>query len=65
MITTKHNEALIRAIEITFDEVEMMINVMPHIKAPGPDGFTVKFFQSCWPIIGENVWRGMEELRQP
>ena len=24
-------------------------------KAPGPDGFTMAFFQKCWSVIGEDV----------
>jgi len=36
---------------------------MPH-NALGPYGFTISFFQSHWPIIGEKDGKVMEEFRQ-
>ena len=33
------------------DEVWRTINSLPSDKAPGPDGFTGKFYKVCWPII--------------
>lgn len=33
------------------DELWNTIKAMPKDKAPGPDGFTVEFYQSAWPII--------------
>ena len=32
-------------------------------KAPGSDGFTVDFFQSCWDLIKEEIWEVVEESR--
>lgn len=28
-------------------------------KAPGPDGFTIRFYQACWPIIKDVVMRAV------
>jgi len=33
------------------DEVWRTISSLPSNKAPGPDGFTGKFYKVCWPII--------------
>ena len=30
-------------------------------KAPGPDGFTVNFFHSCWNLLKFDVWGMVEE----
>ena len=36
---------------ITEEEVKAAIFSLPTDKAPSPDGFTGKFFKSCWEII--------------
>ena len=36
-------------------EIHKAIKEMPIDKAPGPDGFTGKFFKSCWDIIKNDV----------
>lgn len=38
-------------IPITVEEVWNTIKELPSDKAPGPDGFTGRFFKSCWQII--------------
>ena len=30
------------------EEVWEVVRRLPHGKAPGPDGFTAEFLQSCW-----------------
>ena len=39
----------------TEDEVWRTIQQLPSDKAPGPDGFTGRFYKSCWPIIKEDI----------
>lgn len=39
------------------EEIKMAIRLMPQDKAPGPDGFTGAFFNSCWSIISEDLMR--------
>jgi hypothetical protein len=36
-------------------EVQEAIFQMEHNKASGPDGFSVKFYQSCWEIIKSDL----------
>jgi hypothetical protein len=40
-----------------FTEVELKAAVfgMPGEKAPGPDGFTACFFNTCWTIIKDDL----------
>jgi exonuclease III len=37
------------------EEVWNTIKQMPSDKAPGPDGFTGRFYKTCWPIIKEDI----------
>ena len=37
------------------EEVWKTICSLPSNKAPGPDGFTGKFYKVCWPIIKVDV----------
>ena len=39
----------------TAEEVERTVKSMPLDKAPGPDGFTGRFYASCWGIIKEDI----------
>ncbi|RVW55329.1 putative ribonuclease H protein [Vitis vinifera] len=45
------------ALELPFSEVEIYAALMGMNgdKAPGPDGFTVAFWQKCWEIVKEDV----------
>lgn len=45
IITDEQNPALLRA--ISMEEVEEAVKSMPIDKAPGPDGFTIKFYKAC------------------
>jgi hypothetical protein len=38
---------------ISEQEVWITIKNLPNNKAPGPDGFTGKFYKNCWPVIKE------------
>ncbi|KQJ89566.2 hypothetical protein BRADI_4g26741v3 [Brachypodium distachyon] len=43
-------------------EVWDAIHSMPPDKAPGPDGFSIRFFQCCWPIIKVEVLAALDAL---
>lgn len=40
---------------ISEDEVWGTIKNMPLDKSPGPDGFTGRFYRTCWSIIKQDV----------
>lgn len=40
----------------TLDEVKKVVFSMNASSAPGPDGFTGKFFQHCWNIIAQDLY---------
>lgn len=40
---------------ISEQEVWVVIKALPPDKAPGPDGFTNRFYKSCWAIIKQDV----------
>jgi len=46
------------------EEVWATINAMPADRAPGPDGFTGRFYQSCWQIIKANVLATLVSIHQ-
>jgi hypothetical protein len=37
------------------EEVWNTTKLLPSDKAPGPDGFTGRFYKVCWPIIKEDI----------
>jgi hypothetical protein len=41
-----------------------VIQEMPNGKSPGPDGFKVEFFKSCWEVVKHGVYRVVEDSRQ-
>ena len=44
-------------LEASFKEKEVMevVKGMDRDKAPGPDGFSMAFFQDCWEVIKEDI----------
>ncbi|XP_074300543.1 uncharacterized protein LOC141631821 [Silene latifolia] len=40
---------------VTKDEVKEVVFHIPDDKAPGPDGYSSKFFKDSWDIVGEEV----------
>jgi hypothetical protein len=38
-------------------EIKEAVEDMPTDKAPGPDGFSIAFFRSCWDIIKEDLMK--------
>jgi len=61
-ITNEKNLALTR--EISLEEVEEAVKSMPNDKAPGPNGFTIKFYKACWKFVKTDVWEVVEDSRR-
>lgn len=45
------------------DEVLRAIKQSPVERAPGPDGFTGKFFRCCWATIKGDIMRAMDKFK--
>eukprot|EP00253_Pinus_taeda_P015705 PITA_15705 len=61
VVTRDQNLALMR--KITMEEVEDIVRNMKRNKAPGPDGYTVEFFQAGWKFLAAEVLEVVEEAR--
>lgn len=48
----------------TDNEVWETIKQLPSDKAPGPDGFTGRFYKSCWAIIKDDVMAAISASRK-
>ena len=46
---------------ITLEELEKIVFQMKKGKAPGPDGFPIKFFQEFWDIIKLDLLKVVQE----
>lgn len=40
--------------EVTEQEIKKVLFSMPRHKSPGPDGYTVEFFKTAWPVLGND-----------
>eukprot|EP00253_Pinus_taeda_P006842 PITA_06842 len=47
----------------TMEEVEEVVMNKKKGKAPGPDGFTVEFYQAVWHFMGQEILEAVEESR--
>lgn len=61
LITQEKNLALTG--EISLEEAEESVKEMPNDRAPGPDGFTIKFYKAYWEIVKTKVWEVVEDSR--
>ena len=62
MITSQDNDILMAP--FTIQELCKVVFSFPPDKAPGPNGFTTMFYQSCWHIIGWDLLAAIEESRR-
>jgi hypothetical protein len=46
----------------TEEEVWNTIKQMPSDKAPGPDGYTSRFYKTCWPIIKNDIMAAISAI---
>ena len=44
------------------EEVVQVLKDLEGDKAPGPDGYTMAFFQKCWPILQDDIMAFLEEV---
>ena len=53
-------------LDLPFSELEIKeaIDDMPSEKAPGPDGFSIAFFQSCWDIVKDDLMRAITSFSE-
>jgi hypothetical protein len=61
LVTEEHNQNLRKP--ISPEEVDQAVQEMPNGKAPGPDGFTVDFFKSCWDVVKHDIYGIVEDSR--
>jgi hypothetical protein len=49
---------------ISMQEIRRSLNQMDPDKAPGPDGFTARFYTSCWPTIQKDLLRMVKKSQK-
>ncbi|XP_060960757.1 uncharacterized protein LOC133031295 [Cannabis sativa] len=57
VLSTQQAEDLM--LNFTKDEVKAALLDIPGNKAPGPDGFSIFFFQDCWEIVGDDIFQAV------
>lgn len=63
MTTIMHEEYYSDLIvEVTIEEIHLVIKSMPNNKSPGPDGFTSEFFKETWEITGGLVASAFQDF---
>lgn len=61
LVTEEQNRALMRAANV--EELEEIVKTMKKGTAPGPDGFTIEFYQAGWHFLKEEVLHLIKEAR--
>jgi hypothetical protein len=62
LINEDTNNKLTR--EVTQQEIKEALDQMNPDKAPGPDGFTARFYQQCWNIIKKDLTKMIQKSQQ-
>jgi hypothetical protein len=61
-ISLEDNEFLTRPFSL--EELDLTMKDMKNNTAPGPDGFSVGFFKSFWPLIRDDVKKMLDKLHE-
>ena len=64
MIKSVNKKRRIWRVFFTEDEVHTALMEMNEDKAPGPDGFTMAFWQSCWDFVKEEILEMFKEFHK-
>jgi ribonuclease HI/exonuclease III len=62
LISAETNNKLTR--DITQQEIKEALDKMHPDKAPGPDGFTARFYQHCWDTIKKDLTKMVQKTQQ-
>jgi hypothetical protein len=62
LVTNERNRNLIKP--IAEEEIDQALQKIPNGNSPGPDGFIVEFFKSCWEVIKHDIYREVEDSRR-
>lgn len=60
LISFEDNAALLRPISL--EEVKEAVFLLDGDSAPGPDGFSGRFFQACWEVISADLFSAAQEF---
>ncbi|GKD92086.1 RNA-directed DNA polymerase, eukaryota, reverse transcriptase zinc-binding domain protein, partial [Tanacetum coccineum] len=56
------DEAFCLSRDVNEVEVKNAMFDINHAKAPGPDGYTTRFYKSAWSIIGKDICKAVQEF---
>ena len=59
-MTQNETEKMCSAVSI--NEIKEALKSIDDSKAPGPDGYTAKFFNSAWSVVGEDLCNAVKEF---
>jgi hypothetical protein len=62
MLGVQQHDLYVLEAPFSEEEVWATIKDMPLDKAPGPDGFTGRFYRTCWSIIKEDILRALDAI---
>lgn len=60
LINTEDNQMM--TMIPTMEEVKQVVFSIPDTSSAGPDGYSSRFYQTCWPIIKEDLMNAVEDF---